>query len=533
MLPRILPLLLLLPLCSAHAVIYQRSISIDGNMTDWTTAPNITTNPDQSNIDAEGNPSTGSGADLDYPIPNTGRDLAGFAYTFDATYLYLWVARYPDAVNNTTDWWFYLDTDNNGTMDSGDKVFRVNWKGNNGNTTATIYDYVESAAGPAPLLCPATGTNSVADGWCPSAGVADGYDMPGDISNGIAQTVPNGGSAAGTQMETRVAWSSMGFSGPGSLGFHISSSNGTNLPNQVNDNMNGPAGSGGGIAFADIAVVKTAPATTVTAGSVFNYTITVTNNGDSDATGINLTDTLPAAVTYISDAPSQGSYDPGTGIWTLGNLINGASASLTISVSANQVTVNTPASNTALVSALDQADPVSTNDSSTFDVTIVPTPDIVVLKSATTLSDPVNAASNPKAIPRAVVQYSVISTNTGFGEADNNSVSLSDRLPAGVEMYVGDLGGAGSGPVVFNASTSGLSYAFNTAGLPDGLQDLTDDIEFSQNNGADNFTYLPTANVDGYDSQVTDFRVNPRGIFDKSDGITNPSFTMQYRVRIR
>ena len=59
------------------------------------------------------------------------------------------------------------------------------------------------------------------------------------------------------------------------------------------------------------------------------YTVTLTNNGGSDATGIAITDLLPAGVTYVSDTPSQGSYDSGSGVWTVGNLADSASATLT------------------------------------------------------------------------------------------------------------------------------------------------------------------------------------------------------------
>ena len=44
------------------------------------------------------------------------------------------------------------------------------------------------------------------------------------------------------------------------------------------------------------------------------------NAGPSDGTGIQVTDLLPAGVTYVSDSPSQGTYVSGTGIWTVGTI---------------------------------------------------------------------------------------------------------------------------------------------------------------------------------------------------------------------
>ena len=55
----------------------------------------------------------------------------------------------------------------------------------------------------------------------------------------------------------------------------------------------------GAIVNADLAVTKSAPAT-VTAGTNFNYTITVTNNGPSNATGVTVSDTLPSSVAFVS-----------------------------------------------------------------------------------------------------------------------------------------------------------------------------------------------------------------------------------------
>src|SRR4029077_14244480 len=56
-------------------------------------------------------------------------------------------------------------------------------------------------------------------------------------------------------------------------------------------------------AHADLAVTKTGPASTV-AGDPANltYTITVTNNGPSDAQAVTLTDNLPAGETFVSQS---------------------------------------------------------------------------------------------------------------------------------------------------------------------------------------------------------------------------------------
>ena len=524
----------MLPVTQVLSAIIQQPIIIDGDMSDWTAPADITNNPGQSSTDGESLDIT---TDLDYPVQGTGRDLKGFSFTYDATNLYMWVERYA-STNNKTDWWFYIDTDNDGLMESTgghtDKLLGVAWTGSNGKTTVTLYDYVEAVAGGDSLVCPATGTNSVADGWCPVAGVTDGYDMPGTDGAEIALSSPdvndqNGGStsvpSAGVEMETRISWAALGFpAGPSSIGFHISTSNGPNIPTQINDNMGGAGGGIGVIEFSDLEVTKTASVASVNAGSSFSYTVTVTNNGGSDATNVLLEDVLPAEVTYISDT-GLGSYIPGTGLWTIGSLVNGATANLNITVSANLVPSGTVITNTASNLLLDQADPDTTNNQASVDVTVQNQPDILVLKSALTIEDPVNGGTNPKSIPGAIVLYTITIINQGPGAADFDTVMIADSIPTFTELFVGDLGSSPAGsPVAFidGSISSGLSLSFIN------LASGTDDIEFTTVSGLP-----PVPDVDGYDAGVTDLGLLPKGTFAASDGTNHPSFTIMFKVRLQ
>ena len=62
-------------------------------------------------------------------------------------------------------------------------------------------------------------------------------------------------------------------------------------------------------------------------GQPGTFTVTITNNGPNDATDVTVTDPFITGFTYT---PTIGTYNPGTGIWTIGTLSNGASATLTI-----------------------------------------------------------------------------------------------------------------------------------------------------------------------------------------------------------
>lgn len=81
---------------------------------------------------------------------------------------------------------------------------------------------------------------------------------------------------------------------------------------------------------ADLSVVKSADATTVTVGQTVTYRVSVRNTGPNDATGVTVTDRLPGTLAFLSATASPGTYDPDTGLWAVGNLANGATATLTL-----------------------------------------------------------------------------------------------------------------------------------------------------------------------------------------------------------
>ncbi len=119
---------------------------------------------------------------------------------------------------------------------------------------------------------------------------------------------------------------------------------------------------------ADLAVTKASNAMgTLHPGDQIIYTIGVTNNGPSDATGVTVTDMLPAMVTYVSDT-CGGLYDGGTHAWTwtIGALADGASATCDVVVEVAPGASGSIA-NTATVTGA-EADPTPANDSSTVSV---------------------------------------------------------------------------------------------------------------------------------------------------------------------
>ena len=69
---------------------------------------------------------------------------------------------------------------------------------------------------------------------------------------------------------------------------------------------------------ADIQVNQTQ--TTTPNNTYVTYTITTTNNGPDNATGVQITDQLPTGLTYNTSNPTTGTYNPTTGIWNIGTI---------------------------------------------------------------------------------------------------------------------------------------------------------------------------------------------------------------------
>src|SRR5262249_44877676 len=58
---------------------------------------------------------------------------------------------------------------------------------------------------------------------------------------------------------------------------------------------------------ADLALTKTVSNPTPNVGDTITYTVTLTNNGPNAATGVQVSDPLPAALSFAGATPSQGS----------------------------------------------------------------------------------------------------------------------------------------------------------------------------------------------------------------------------------
>src|SRR5207253_5501819 len=186
--------------------------------------------------------------------------------------------------------------------------------------------------------------------------------------------------------------------------------------NEVNTANDSASDSTGITSQADIGVAKIASSGTVTVGSNVTFTVTASNLGPSNASGVVVTDLLPAGLTFVSAVPSQGNYTSGTGLWNIGAIASGGSATLTLVAT---VTQTGPISNTATKSAETESDPNAVNDSSSATINGF-APDMTIAKSHIGSFLRGSAAS-----------YSLTVSNIG-PVASSGLVTVSDTLPAGL-----------------------------------------------------------------------------------------------------
>ncbi|MGH8174198.1 MAG: beta strand repeat-containing protein, partial [Rhodanobacteraceae bacterium] len=168
---------------------------------------------------------------------------------------------------------------------------------------------------------------------------------------------------------------------------------------------------------ADIALAKTVDNATPNVGENVVFTVTVTNNGPSNASGVAVTDALPSGLVFVSAATSQGSYVSATGLWSVGTLANGASATLDITAT---VLMPGALTNIATRTGGNQFDPDPSNNSASASLNAQPTADLQVGKTVN------------NAVPNLGTNIVYTITLTNAGPNDATGVALSDPLPAGL-----------------------------------------------------------------------------------------------------
>lgn len=199
----------------------------------------------------------------------------------------------------------------------------------------------------------------------------------------------------------------------------------------------------------DLALIKTVDDATPVVSQLITFTLTLTNAaGMSDATGVTVSDPIPTGYAFSSAVPSQGSYNAGTGIWSVATLNAGASATLSLSVTVQAAGIY---NNYAQVSAANEADidSVANNGSITEDddaiSNVTPSAQIDLSLGMAVSNGTPNVGDN-------ITFTLTIQNAVGMSNATN--VQVTNALPSGYR-YVSNSGGANyaAGMITWDAGT--------------------------------------------------------------------------------
>ena len=190
-------------------------------------------------------------------------------------------------------------------------------------------------------------------------------------------------------------------------------------------------------AIVDLVLNKTVSDDTPELGDAVTFTITVSNSGPADATGVEVTDLLPAGMTLTNSVPSQGSYSPTTGVWTVNDLANGGFATLQLTGTVDTLGKKT---NNATITAVDQRESSVANN----DAMAMATPFAIDLSVVKSVSEMMPDVGEPFTFTIQVTNNAV--TNSPATTATN--VTIRDQLPSGVN-FVNSNASQGS----YNAAT--------------------------------------------------------------------------------
>jgi uncharacterized repeat protein (TIGR01451 family) len=211
-------------------------------------------------------------------------------------------------------------------------------------------------------------------------------------------------------------------------------------PDQDTDNLVEPL-------FIDLTISKVDSPDPVKAGNELTYTLTVNNEGNKDATGVKVVDTLASGVSFVSASGDHGftfiSYDSGTRKVTLtGGAINaGSSATITIKVTFEAATSPQTKTNTAKVDPDNTIPESDNNNNETGDVkTTVNSADLDV-----TIQDDSPSGEDLKASGgyTSGIQYKLSNTD---GDADIVTVTFSGTIDGTAARTGASVSFSGTGP---------------------------------------------------------------------------------------
>lgn len=390
------------------------TITVDGNLGDWA---GVLADPDNILYDGPG----GGLADADAPVP-ANLDVSLVAYTWDATYLYVYIRRLASAPEFNY-FWFHLDLNDDGRVPDNAPLFTVAWWGNN-RRVDTLLDRYRAA------------NVALGDLIAAPGGVHDGYTLPGTRAAGVSLETGTGGSVNGLEGEARVAWTALGVPAGTAMRFHLSTTRRVNgYPNSIEDNL------GRGTAYAAVlldpdGMGSAAPGSSAVVAHTLANTGNLTDRFDLtwSASGA----FVPSSVAFYRDVDASGTLTPGDTpmIDTDGDTFpdSGNVAPFTAPIpilAVYAIPSSASAAQVATVTLLARSNVTPATTDAAVDTVTAGQPVLTLLK----------AVDQAVAAPQAVLTYTITYTNTG--NADALAVEVTDPVPASTTFEAGSATGAG------------------------------------------------------------------------------------------
>ena len=281
------------------------------------------------------------------------------------------------------------------------------------------------------------------------------------------------------------------------------------------------------IVDADLSVTKVVNNATPNVGGVVTFTITATNNGPSDATNVVVTDVIPSGYTIALPTdivPSTGTWTAPN--WTIGNLANGVSATLTITATVNPTG---PYDNTATIDG-NENDPDPSDDSDT---------EVVTLNNYTYAIDDINTSLINTPVTGNVLtnDFDLEGNTQTIASNTNPSNGTVVMNPDGTYTYTPNSGFTGTDSFTYTVCDNGTPIACSTATVTINVEEIlisSGNNDLVANNDAvitENGTTITIAVLSNdFDPDNNTFVITPGSVTDPANGtvVVNPDGTITY-----
>ncbi|MBI3267726.1 MAG: DUF11 domain-containing protein, partial [Planctomycetes bacterium] len=286
----------------------------------------------------------------------------------------------------------------------------------------------------------------------------------------------------------------------------------------------------------DYSIAKSDGVATAAPGNALTYTLTITNVGNQDGTGVVVVDTFPTQVLESVVAANGGIVNAGAGTitWNLGALAAGASTTVTFTTNVKTPVAAGIANFTNNVTVTDDgangADPNAANNAASDTDNLNAAPDYQITKTD----------NRAVAAPGDALTYTLVVTNVG--NQDGTGVVVQDTFPtsvlAGVVAQNGGIVNAAAGTITWNVGAlagggGSVTLTFTTTVTNPalaGINDFTNTVSATDDgaNGADPNAANNTATDTDVLDALPDYRLT------KTDNLTDVQAgqTVTYTVKV-